>query len=87
MKKYTHRIAVPASVMVDVESDNERPTAEEVDAVVGDLIDGQDLWGYDGGRVYLSREAYITTKAGEHRVKRFTVEDTVENEQEVTDGE
>ncbi len=88
MAKYTHRIAVPASVVFDLESDNEVPTADEVDDAIGDLIDGMDIPEYDGGRVYLAEEAVEElpeeNEKGNHLVLvKFSVEDTTENKQEV----
>lgn len=93
-KKYTHRIAVAASVMFDLESDNEVPTAKEVDDQIGDMIDGVDF-EYDGlenGRVYIAESAVtvdseINPEAEHRAVTEFSVEDTEENEQEVTANE
>lgn len=92
-KKYTHRIAVAASVMFDLESDNEVPTAKEVDDQIGDMIDGVDF-EYDGlenGRAYIAESAVtvdseINPEAAHLAVTEFSVENTEENEQEVRNG-
>ena len=73
--KYSHRIAVEAGICFDLESDNNSPTLAEVDEAVGWLVDGADIDGLSGGRVYLTTRDAM-------KAHGFSVEDTVENDEE-----
>lgn len=74
--KYSHRIAVNASICFDLESDNEVPTETEINSEIGNLIDGAQIEGMsEGTRVYLSESAVS--------VGGYSIEDTVTNTEEL----
>ena len=69
MPKYTHRIAVAASISIDFQSENPKPTQAEMKAHAAEVLPLDDLESFGvitangtnlGGRVYVILDSPIT---------------------------
>lgn len=82
MKKYTHRITVPAWITFDLETDNAVPTREEVDEAVDNCVDGVDFSEHiNGGTVAVQTQAFDELPEDNERgnrlfLREYHVEDT-----------